>query len=520
LNPVSTALARISRAARTYRVGDVVFALLALACSAPMWLVSYPPIQDLPQHLATIRVIHDYGNPALHFSSYFTLALSKTQYLTYYLAVHLLAYPLGVFVANKVVVTASLVALPYAARALARRLGADPWNALLVLPLVWNSQLILGFVNFVAAIPLALWGIALAIDLRASWSRRRAFGLLVLALVCFYTHVVPFGVLAAGTLLVALGRDWRRALECTAPLAPAAVAAAVWLARTPAGAAARTAAVGSTSGPKPTFERWDEALGNLWTWLTDILRDQVDEQTLVIWAALVVVALAAGGEPSGGSSPARRRLGLLAALVLLGYFIAPTSYSWIWPISGRFPILAAILLVPLLPPMKKGWAVGVQLVAAAAGLVCVWATGSAFRSFEREEVADLPAAIATIPVGQRVAGLVFDATSRYVKFSPFLHSVAWYQAERGGAVMFTFADFAASPVVFRPDNRPPRVGPRWEWMPGAVDPIRDLSWYDWVLVRGGPGRMNQSGSVWERVYQSPRWSVWRRSDAARTSGHD
>ena len=37
---------------------------------------------------------------------------------------------------------------------------------------------------------------------------------------------------------------------------------------------------------------------------------------------------------------------------------------------------------------------------------------------------------------------------------------ALYQAKKGGAVMFTFADFPQSPFRFREDNRPPRVPPR------------------------------------------------------------
>lgn len=501
---------------------ELAFALLAVASTVPIWLVDHPPIQDLPQHLATIRVLHDYSKPELAFATYFTTALGKTQYLTYYFAVHLLAFPFGVFLANKLFISLSLIAIPYSARALGRRLGADPWNALLVLPLVWSSQLILGFVNFVAAIPLLLWGLALAVDLKETFSWKRAGVVAVITVLAFYTHVVPFGILALGVGLVALGRDWRVMPKRLAPLLPAVVAAGIWLARAPAGAAARTAALGtSAAGPKPVFERWDQSMTGLFTWLTDILHTETDEQLFVAWVALVLVTAAAGEttstSPESVAAASRRRLGVVLALTMLGYFVAPGAYSWIWPIKGRFPILAALLLVPLLPSPKKSWAVGVQLLAAAAGLASFYATGAAFRAFQKEEVGDLPAAIAAIPKGQRVAGLVFDAGSRYVKFSPFLHSVAWYQARRGGAVMFTFADFAASPIVFREHNRPPRVQPRWEWLPGSVDPVTDLAWYDYVLVRGGPGRIAHAPAVWERIHESDRWSVWRRVAADGTS---
>jgi len=135
--------------------------------------------------------------------------------------------------------------------------------------------------------------------------------------------------------------------------------------------------------------------------------------------------------------------------------------------------------------------------------------GRAFVGFDRE-VGKLDEAIASIPPGQRVAGLIFDRGSRHVRFSPFIHAVAYYQLRRGGAVMFTFADFPQSPFVFRPGNRPPRVRPRWEWLPGRVDPVRDLVFYDYVLVRGGPGRIARQRKHYATVFRSRRWSVWKR----------
>src|SRR5690606_19856593 len=131
-------------------------------------------------------------------------------------------------------------------------------------------------------------------------------------------------------------------------------------------------------------------------------------------------------------------------------------------------------------------------------------------AFETEEVGALDEAIASMPKGARVAGLIHDRGSRQVKFSPFIHAVAWVQAENGGAVMFTFADFPQSPFTFRESARPPRVIPRWEWMPERVDPARDLAWYDYVLVRGGPGRIATQREAFEPVFESERWSVWRR----------
>jgi hypothetical protein len=191
--------------------------------------------------------------------------------------------------------------------------------------------------------------------------------------------------------------------------------------------------------------------------------------------------------------------------------VTPASYDWIWPINARFPLLALLLAVPSLPRQRGALGALVIVAAAALSVASAAEVGRAFVAFEEQEVGDLDEAIETIPEGARVAGLIFDRGSREVKFSPFIHAVAWVQATRGGAVMFTFADFPQSPFVFREDRRPPRVGPRWEWMPERVDPARDLGWYDYVLTRGGPGRVAQPGQPYEPAFQGERWSVWRRT---------
>lgn len=109
-----------------------------------------------------------------------------------------------------------------------------------------------------------------------------------------------------------------------------------------------------------------------------------------------------------------------------------------------------------------------------------------------------------------MVGLIWDRGSSHVKFSPFIHSVAWYQAMRGGAVMFSFADFPQSPLRFREDRRPPRVWPRWEWTPERVDTNGQLAWYHYALVRGGPGPMGVTTDVWTRVGDFGAWHVFRR----------
>jgi hypothetical protein len=487
---------------------EIVLALVAAYAALPLWAVEHPAIQDLPQHLAAVRVLGDYGDPDLGFSQYFTIELLRTQYIAYYLAAIVLSWPFGVLVANKILVTASIVGTPFAMRSLLRALRADERLALFVVPLTWNAHLILGFLNFTAAIPLALIGLAIAVRLRETWSLKRAIALGVIAVLCFYTHIVPFAFLGLGAALVAIDRDWKRSIHRLLPLAPAGIAAIVWTQISAAGESTMSAASGGGDRGRAAFMNASQAIAEIPMWLTDVLTVERDEELLVAFVVVMMLA-AATGEHGGGSS-LRSRVTILGPIAAALYFVTPASYDWIWPINARFPLLALVFAIPALP-RPRGW-IGAFVLAAvtAVGIASSAEVKRAFVAFDTEEFGALDEATASIPHGARVAGLIFDRGSRHVKFSPFIHSVAWVQADKGGAVMFTFADFPQSPFAFREDRRPPRVVPRWEWMPERVDPARDLAWYDYVLVRGGPGRIAAQRDTFEMVHRDERWSLWRR----------
>jgi len=501
---------------------------LSVACVFPIFKVQYLPIQDLPQHLAATRVLHDFADPLLRFSEFFELQLLRTQYLTVYLAAHLLAYVLPLELAMRVITALVLLSVPWSLAALLRALGKDERFALLAFPLAYNAHLLLGFLNFIAAIGLAFYGLALAVQIRerelaAVSSVRQSVRLGVVALACFYAHVVPFALLGLGVLLVSLERDLRAVVRRLAPLVPCGLAALVWLKTSAAGEATLAAAYGPVAGKRIEHTPAAQAIEQLPMWLTDILARGEDLSLLRVWLGLMAFALLCSMFPLArrdtGASVLARVLGwhlmLLAPLCALLYFVVPTSYDWIWPIAQRFPLLAALFSIVWIAPLKR-WLSNAILIAA---FVCSAASfhhvGSSFGMFSRLEVGDFDHALAAIPPGQRVAGLIYGRGSRHVAFSPFIHFVAYYQARKGGAVMFTFADFPQSPFRFREDNRPPRVQPRWEWTPERVRPAQDLAWYDYVLVRGVAPRLSRPDSGFVPIYKGAPWSVWKRAPILR-----
>lgn len=497
---------------------ELVLVLCGLCVTWPLWATVRPPIQDLPQHVAAVRVLSSFSDPSYRFQEYFELTLGKTQYLTVYLAALPIAKLLGPVVATKAVLSLTLIATPFALSRLLRALKFDPWLACLGLPLLFNVHVAYGFLNFVAGIPLLFVGLALAVEQR---ERTGLVGQVLLGLtllVCFLTHVVPFALL--GMALILLTPLSRRALSRQALLMlPSALAASVWLLASPAGKV--VASLGQAVRETPhqaTHLPFGAALRMLPDWVLHLTTAESEPRLVVIWLLLTLALLALSlALPRGGAhqhsdehepTAGRVVVMMLVPLSMLAYFLLPNGYGFIWPISQRFPVLALFLSITLLGRAPR-WAIG------PAAVLCIGLSVQAgrdhtelFRRAGDTGFRGFDEVIGRIPLGSRVATLVFERQLEGLQLSPLMHSAGWVQAERGGLVMFTFAEFPSSPFTYRADRRPPAVAPRWEWGPDRVVPDRDLGWYDYCLVQGWSGSLEASRRFTE-IARRGRWSLWR-----------
>ncbi len=517
----SSAEAKPHRENWVTRVGWDVIVVAVLGCllTLPLWIAARPPLQDLPQHAAAVQILSHYWDTSWHFRDFFTIHLGRTQYLTVYLVAWPFARIFGALWAMKFIVAATWVLTPLSVVALLRAIGKDGWLALVVMPLTYNAHAITGFVNFIAAIPLMFFGIALAIKSFREPTKRRAWLLAGLMLFTFYTHIVPFGILLLAVVALGYDRNIRLVVARLVPAVPSVLAALVWFFTSPAGLTlAKISRPAATSLP-PRYVPLPEAIRAFTDWLMPGLPGDADSTRFAVWCLLCASlwALSASRSPAAANQPdfktgrsASMRLSFLLPLCIACYFWLPVSYDFIWPISLRFPLIAAYLL-PLWLVHAPAWgrrAAGVAATALAfSALVDV---SEIFQRFDRVELHGLDEVIEKIPRGSKVAGLMFNPQSSITRQSSLLHAVAWVQVEKGGAVMFTFADFPQSPISFVRNNRPPTVPPRWEWEPQRVNPDRDLNWYEYVLVHSGPGAIANS-QVFSKVTQSGTWSLWQKS---------
>ncbi len=489
--------------------------VVALVACAPVLLVSRPPIQDLPLHLAAIRVIHSFGDPAFGLEDDFVLRLGQTQYVLYYLVASALAYGLGIVKANLVLMCAYLGGSVLAMRSLLGAFGRDERLCLAVVPLLYNVMFLLGLLPFLLGIAVMLWAMAACVRYLERPTAGRGVLLALLGASLFYLHVFPFALFG---LAYAALFPWRRPaawLKAALPALPALGVLAWWTFLTPEGKLARGALLHPEVPSKLT------PLGKLadaYNWLGDVYRDLSDEAIVGTLGGIVVLSTAlawfARRSERAAAAGAEPRLLLFAAVPLACFvlmMVAGDQHGHIWLIWQRFPLLLCITLIPLarIPGGRRGQVVTAGLAGVA--LASTLAACVHWVRFERDDVGDFDGALRAMEPRKRVAGLIFDKESSAVFRHPFVHFVSYYQAEKGGVVEYTFAGYPHWPYTFRPDRIPPQGAParlNWEWEPQKVTEAELYPYFDYVLTRGEG--WTPSPGTFRLRWSGQRWKVWER----------
>jgi hypothetical protein len=125
-------LIRLDRFSKWLLVVALLFAAL------PVWGSRYLPLFDLPNHLAAISVWRNLGDPTYGLGELYRLNLQPVPYWGYFATVLALSRVVGVEIANKLFVTAYVVAMVWGVARLAKKTGRDPRLSLLVFPLLFT----------------------------------------------------------------------------------------------------------------------------------------------------------------------------------------------------------------------------------------------------------------------------------------------------------------------------------------------------------------------------------------------
>lgn len=199
----------------------VMFFLFLLLISVPVWTHQLPPLSDYVNHLARMHVIATIDRNA-NLAKFYQIDWQIIPNLTMDLVVPWLMRFVNVYVAGKIFTVTMFAVIGSGVLVLNRVLGGR-WSLvpLAVFPLLYNFVFLVGLLNYLFGVGVAMWALAGWIWLRdRPWPYRFALSTLSVA-VLFFCHLSALGVYGMGVLAFELMRLWDRRNDKsrTAPVA-------------------------------------------------------------------------------------------------------------------------------------------------------------------------------------------------------------------------------------------------------------------------------------------------------------
>jgi hypothetical protein len=481
----------------------VMAVVCTLLVGLPLLLVRFPPVTDLPQHVAQIRLfLAAWADPN---SGY------RIQWFTPYSAAYALLGAAWALSspgdAGRLALLALAVLWMAALHGLAARRHRPASAAVLASVLFFNQTLYWGFLSFVMGwVSFVVWILVTtaAPSERSGWrDAARQFGA---ALLLYVSHALWFGLGAVWLLVYGLAHRWprRTLLWRVCGVAPVGVAALVWYPHLEA-----LGFVSPTVWFTPPLERLSPA------WIVDALFGGIYGPSEPLLVALIATWVVAGWWSNRGALRAAVDVGLLwTGLLLVALaFTLPDQYMNTVLFASRWMPWGAILIVLAAPAPRLLGSLQRPLAFATLAVFCL-ATGLAWLRFERDELSGLQAALAALPDRQRVIGLDLVRDSDVIKGRPFLQTFAYAQVLHGGHLNMSFAGHAPSLVVYRRRDPAPWT-PSLEWFAERVR-ASDLTYFDYALING-------SADIHAQALQFPlapvtsggRWRLYKVTEGAR-----
>lgn len=487
----------------------IALAVSVLAVVLPILTTRYLPFTDAPEHAAVMATLAHWTDPL--YSAPYELAILRSQYLLYHLGGAALTLVVGdAELANRLLLALAGISLPLAFRALLRAAGRDERLALFACLPFWSRALVIGFLPFVASIPIALYGLALVFRDARNRRRRGLPWIAALSVVLFYAHVSTWMVFVVVAGAVVLFSNRARALPLLGALAPSGLAAAAWLAFGKLTVGAGTLADASETSRM----RLARSLVAMPIWVFDVWKSHGDELAAGSWwIAFLVVALGCVRSVARYSWKIVTLLYLPAAFLLVIYLVTPWRVGAAAMLNVRLaPLLVLLGLLPLRLPRRS------RAVAAALGMVVVAnVVGgvTAFREMARahRELGDLDAVLDAMPAGARLLSLNFDPRSSTTHYFPWGHVGAYHRVRGGGVAGFSFSELKHWPIHYRASAAPPvKAGALWDLPACSFRNSVDGAYYDFVLVRGkvDPFVSAPEGSVFRPVVVTPPMTLYRK----------
>jgi hypothetical protein len=443
-----------------------VVVLVSLLFTLPIWLGTQPPMADYPQHLSMASILRWYHDPARHLVENYAFVYTRPN-TAFFFFVAALSYVMPLEIAGKLLMALSVLATGLAGLTLARRAGRPGWFGLFTLLATYDFAFFFGFVNNVIATPLFVYGIVLVdrlLDRPVGW---RSWLTVATYTCCFYFVHVQFlflFVCTLGWLTLTRFPGWRSSLAMLS-----------------------TPLVGVTMTLLYYFLRHEETYGyhekRIFTTVHDppLVFDKVSEIPGFVfgirvdgtqWLLFLLCALAAlrlsqvrlrtqveapcASEPQSAPLRARvpailsrTRFHSLGAWLFVSYLLMPHVFVGVF-VYQRLIAVAWLIIPAVLPiPDRRRLKLAKLLVATALVVQLLLVADTAY-TFDVETRGGHELIAKTEP-GKSLMPIILNHGSTTMKDPPLaLHFGAYYLAEKGGRISFSFSELHISSVQLRP----------------------------------------------------------------------
>jgi hypothetical protein len=479
------------------RTRVLVAALCGGLVALPFLAVRYPPITDLPQHVAQIRLFlaalggSDSGYAIQWFTPYSTAyALLGAAWS--------LSSPAN---AGRLAVLVLGVLSTLAVHGLAARRRRPIAAAVMASVLFFNNVIYWGFLSFaVGWLAFVVWFLVTTRAPVEGDTWRDLAAQFAAALLLYASHVLWFGFGVVWLVGYALLHRWPLRALCRrlAAVAPVALAAALWYPHL-----AALGFVSPTVWATPIPERLAPS------WIVGAVLGGTYGPAEYVAVALIALWAIAGVWQHRTTLRTELDRDLLATGVLLAglAFSLPDQYTNTIVFAERWLPFAAILLLLAVPAPRFLAALHRPLAIAFVAAFSL-ATTLIWMRFERDELSGLDAALAALPDAPRVIGLDLVGDSDIIKGRPFIQTFAYAQVLHGGSLNMSFAGHAPSLVVFRERADAPWT-PSLEWFADRVR-LSDFAYFDYALINGRPDIHAQTRRFHlTPVTASGRWRLYK-----------
>lgn len=501
------------------RILPLAFLVLLALHIALLFSIDIYPLIDLPYHLSGAMIARGLDNPAAPFADYYALEIWPNPNVAHLLFCSQPFFP-NVEAANRIFLLFCLILLPLALLRVTRRIGGDPWAALLGFLLVYHYSFSWGFVGFALGVPLVLLGLdlLLRLDARPTWGGRLGLAALLLAL--YFVHLLTALFLAFVVLLTVLGRlrgAARRRAEDALALLPLLAMVCYWqITQSAAGDASPLTELARYYARDflPTFPRraafffWDNFA--LYPGVAGYAIATLFSGAIAAWALCAAWRRrrATAGRLRGGTI---RPAGIFLIAALLAYLLLPQKIPGTAHLYERFAVFVLLALVlqgsqrmPAGSELRRPWLR--RAVILALGLLHLGLWTGYYRGFAAHSASFSADVLPPADRPGRLAALIcdYDYRGRPV----YNHFPDYYTIWKRGITVSKVGDYRFYPVRRRASLSELPAYSEWIGKWGQYD--GRYAGLEYILVRGTlPPELRDALTGYAPLRRSGRWTLYQ-----------